>query len=391
MYKISIIILAISGLCLQACKENDPVKASTFKFIKPAYNGIQIKLAPDTLNILLNENTFNAVKSVNIFSENGREYLAFFDLRSESLNVYTLMPLQLVKKIQIQNWFQRSLYKTTVFVKNFDSIFITNQNRLYLCNSVGNVKKSIYFLGKPESCFAFFDNNNPPILIKNILFAGVRPYVKEKSLNALKEWKVLYLFDLHNKKAGLRYPLPKQYQQHLYGYHFLNYSYCYNNHNRFVFSFPADTNIYETNLAEFHNAYLAKSQYQHAPIEPVTKEELATSDKQVESFITRDSYGPIYFDPARNRYLRVARSKISLADYKAKKYNRGQRLLVFDENFKIVGESEIDNHISLNTLFITKEGAIYAQTNSNDEYALHFVRLVYSDDPINSPNQLVQK
>ncbi|AEV99035.1 hypothetical protein A4D02_10780 [Niastella koreensis] len=383
-----IILFVFAGS--QACRERDATIDSTYVFIPPQYHSVQIASKPDTISIPLNDSTFNAIKSVNVFSQNGKEYLAFFDQRSGSLNIYTLRFPQPIKRIPVKEWLHHSLYKTTVYVKSFDSVFVFNQNKLYLLNSVGKIKKSVEFVEKPDNAFALFDNNNPPVFKGNHLFAGVRPYVKETSLDDLKKWKVLYAFDLHNKKASLHYHLPELYQKNIFGYSFLDYSYCYNNHGRFVFSFAADTCIYETNLADFHAAYFAKSQYQDAPITPVSKEELSTGEKQLENYITKDSYGPVYFDPYKNRYLRVVKSKISEAEYKAKKLDRTQRLLIFNENFKIIGESEIDKTIWLNTLFFTKEGGIYAQTKAGDEFALHFIRLAYSDDSSYSINQLAQ-
>src|SRR5262249_25514923 len=161
---------------------------------------------PDTITIPLNENTFNAIKSVNVFTKDGKDYLAFFDQRSESLNIYLLQTSQLAKRIPVKKYLHQSLYKTTVYVKNFDSIFITNQNKLFLLNSVEKIKKSVDFIEKKHNNpYALFDNSNPPVFYGKYLLAGVRPYVKETSLSALQEWKVLYAFDLHNKKAVLRY------------------------------------------------------------------------------------------------------------------------------------------------------------------------------------------
>ena len=103
------------------------------------------------------------------------------------------------------------------------------------------------------------------------------------------------------------------------------------------------------------------------------------NDKGFENYLLRDSYGPIYFDPYAKRYLRVARSSISKADVDAKIRIKKQHLIIFDDQFKIIGESPVNDSMYLHMVFFTKEGNIYARTNAKDEYALHFVRLVYND------------
>jgi hypothetical protein len=187
----------------------------------------------------------------------------------------------------------------------------------------------------------------------------------------------------------LYYHLPELYQNNLYGFNFLNYNYCYNNHGRFVFSFPADTNIYETDLAGCHVAYYAKSRFHSGNITPVSKEELQGNDAGYKQYKLRDSYGPVYFDPFRKRYLRLAKQKISAADYTNKKLERKESVIVFNENFKIIGELEITDDFAFSTLFFTSNGDMYARVKPGDEYALHFVRLEYKEDP-NKPSQLTK-
>ncbi|WP_166437117.1 DUF4221 family protein [Niastella caeni] len=345
------------------------------KYIPPQSDLVQLKVAEDTLHFPLDDNAYNSLKSFNLFTENDREFMCFFDERSMAVSIYDLANQQKVKTISIKSALKdRKIYKPTVFINSFDSIFVNNNKAVYLIDSAGAIKNKIPFLENPGFSWAIFNNDTPPILRDGSLFAAVRPYVNDESLSALKEWKVLYEFDFQNKTAKLHYPLPAILREQYYGSRFLDHSYCYNDRDHFVFSFPADSAIYETDLANFHMAYSGKSMFQLGGIPPLSKQEV--SEDGSKNFMLRDSYGAIYFDPTKKRYLRVAMSKINEQEYEAKK-TKDQRIIIFDDQFRIIGESPIHNSILLKSLIITSTGNIYARVMRKDEYAIHFIRLSY--------------
>lgn len=374
-----ILILMYSSLGIN-CRQSTQILDSDFKYHKPQYGLVQLQVNSDTIKFPLTENTYNTIKSFNLFTESGKEYISFFDDRSSFISIYDFQTQTLTKQIQLKDWFSnKKLYKTTVFVKSLDSIYVTNKNAVYLIDKSGKIKKSIDFLKDPQFAWATFDNTNPPVFNTNYFYAGVRPYVKANSLDALNEWRLLYRFDLQNSKAELIYHLPKLYRQNLFGNYFLDYNYCYNSKGNFVFSFPADTNIYETNLTDYHVSYLGKSQYQVNPIKPLTKKIIDNNEENYKNYITQDSYGPIYYDPQNKRYLRIAKSGIPGKNYSGKNWKRDSRIIIFNEQLQIIGESRITDGISYNSIFFSRDGGIYARTKASDEYAIHFVRLYYNN------------
>jgi hypothetical protein len=148
-----------------------------------------------------------------------------------------------------------------------------------------------------------------------------------------------------------------------------------------VYSFWADTLIYETDLADYNISYYGKSSFQKAVNTPMSKEELLIKDNFIK-YGAKDCYGAIYFDKTTKRYLRVSKSGLTdRTQYNTARNKRKQRLIIFDENFKIIGESFIPEDISLNELFITSAGGIYARTNVKDEYAINFAKLQFNDYP----------
>jgi len=363
------------------CREKDnTVSSPVYTKIAPDYSLVKLAATSDTLRFALSDDTYNTCNAVNVFSQDGREFISFYDKRSESINVYNLKDQTFFRKILVKRLLKKQrLHKTTVYMLNFDSIFATNNTSMYFLDSSGSIKASVDFLEEPRFAWADFENTKPAILIDKRIFVGLRPYVDGLSFKALKDWKVFYEFNMQNEKAVLHYNLPDLYQKNLYGYYFMGFSYCYNNHGKFVLSFPADPNIYETNLKDYHVAYFAKSQFQKEPILPMKKSDFDKKDDKLKNYLLRDSYGPVYFDPYTKRYLRIINNKITENDFLAKKYSKKQRVIIFDEHFKIIGECELDDAINPYTIFFSHSGEMYARTKITDEYALHFVRLNYSD------------
>jgi len=371
------------------CLHTDREPQSIYKYIEPTYGNIQLVITKDTLNFKLNDTTYNAVKSFNLFLHKGVEYVSFYDQRSETINIYNFGTQELKGKISLKKWFKgHSLFKTSAYIKNFDSIYVTNVNTVYLFDRKGRMKWSAEFPDKSKDARAFFDNTCQPVFKDGHLFAAISPGVDYNSLKKLRAWKVLYQFGGDNKPRSL-FSLPAIYGQNLYGSQFVKYNYCFNNKGYFVFSFPADTNIYETDLKEHYVAYYAKSQFQKGPIPPLNKDQLQ-ENIAYKQYKMRDSYGPIFFDPYKKRHLRLAKQKITEENIKKSNLNRKESVIVFDENMRIIGESAIPDNFSFNTLVFSSSGNMYAQVNSEDENALHFVRLEYRETSTDSMHQLTK-
>jgi hypothetical protein len=380
---LTVMVLLLFILIGLNCKESPKIVPSSYAFIRPAYGNIRLESIPDTLHFRLSKNTYNDIRAINYFEEKGNPYIAFYDRRSESVCIYNFSNQQRVKKIYLKEGLKdNKLYKVSVYVKNFDSIFITNHWVLYLIDSAGRKRSSVdFFLDNDK--MGFIENQAPIVIKNNLVYMGVRPYIDANSFDNIKKWKVLYRFDFKKKKKKMYYSLPPVYQTNMFNDRFFSYSYCYNDNGNFIFSFPADTNIYETNLSDYHRAYYGKSMYQEGPILPLGKQ-AERDDEGRKSFLMRDTYGPLYYDPYNRRYLRVAWQKITEKEYE-NNLKRKQSLIIFDDKFRIIGESELSNNILMNTLFFAGKDKMYVRTNIEDENALHFLRLNYTQIQDNQP------
>lgn len=375
-------ILISIGLLLSSllgCEQDQTYVNNIYKYIPPNYKQVNIELAADTLHFPLGENSYNQVESVNIFSQGEAEYLSFFDERSASINVYEFASRKKVKEISLKQLLKgQRLFRTSVYLKNLDSIFIANNTSLYLFDSSGRMNNDIEYLSSSRYIKPSLDNTVPVVIAGSKLYTSVRRSLDESSKKELKKWKILYEFDLKGDTAYLHYNLPELYRENYYGYHYMYSGYCFNHNNRFVFSFGADTSIYETDLKGYNISYTGKSQYQVNDFKPLTKSTVK-GDESHKRFMTSGSYGPIYFDAYNQRYLRVYKQAISESDYESKNRIPKQSLLIFDSDFKIIGENVIDANVNLYEMLFTNDGKMYARINRKDEYALHFIQLTYRD------------
>lgn len=382
-------IVAFCLLLLLSCTYQARRQAPAYAFIEPDYHSVSIEASADTLMFTLTEDTYTAIKSFNVFKNGNEEYISFFDQRSTSINIYALASQKLVKRLALKNYLTgKRIYKTSVYTKSFDSILVSNNEHLYVIDINGNIKNQAAFEQQPFLARAVFENTGQPVFQGNKLFAGVRCDLDGASRKKVRERKLLSLFDLQTNEASLHYHFSNIYEKNIYGYHFLDYSYCFNAEGKFVFSFPADPLVYETDLGEHHIAYYAKSQLSDT-ITPVAAELLDESEESYKSYLVRDSYGAIFFDPYRNRYLRVAKSRITERDEQLKNWKKAQRLIVLDKTFKVIGESALNENIAAGTIFFTNDGSMYARTMLSNEYALMFVKLHYRDQ--HEPTKLTKK
>jgi hypothetical protein len=370
-------------ICLISCHESqeDLNIPSTYKYLRPQYSNVGLQLNTDTLHFVLNDNALNDPGTVNLFVDNGIEYLTIQEEKSLFINVYELYTQKLIKKIFLKESLTNlkpSL--TSVYVKNFDSIFVSDRNKaLYLLDSSGKIKYTASFPEQENPELSAFANFRPIIIKDSALFTGICPSYVVNYKNGLNKWRPLYKFSSFKNKAEVLYLFPPRYHTSLFDYHFFNYSYCVNDKDNFVFSFPADSNVYETNLSDLHLSYYGKSQFQKEDILPELAEDLKNGGGTIQYRI-RDAYGPVYFDPYHKRYLRLFMQKMSKDMVMANKHDRKQSILILNDSLRIIGESLIPSDIKFSGFVLTKNGNMYVRVNPKDKRALHFLQIKYKEE-----------
>lgn len=353
--------------------------------IVPDYHSTSMQVTSDTLRIPLDSDILPKSFSFNYRELKGKRYISFADQISHTIIIYDFDTLTQYWKIHVPaiDPDGNKIVKTEAWFLNFDSIFVSSYFKLYRMDSTGKILTTIDLSNKqPVFASTSLQNPTPAIFLNQDLCLPAYPYLYYSKPDDLKRWPVLCNIHLRTGEYDLLFHLPRLYHTNLYGLIFLQSFYCYNDQRKFVFSFPVDPDIYVYSPADsgYAYSYSGKSQFLQNPVEPVPARELQSGEEIYKSFLVRPSYGPIYYDSFHKRYLRVAEKPISRKQLNTKQWNKEHSLIIFDEHFKIIGESIIDKNINLNTLFITKEG-IFVRMDAfkKDENNLYFVRLEYME------------
>lgn len=356
---------------------------------QPDYNTIAISVQNDTIKIPVDSTTSPQTLILNHYKRiNGKNYLIFTNDLNSTVIIVDFNDKSIIKKIHFKRSGNNRIGKGEMsgYLKNFDSLYIFSSYKFFLSDTCGNIQYttdlwSYYYSNKNQSITAitYFHPPMPPVFEKNYLYIGAYPDLASNNLQDLKKWPVIYKIDMQKNSYSLLYHLPKLYTKKLYGQLLVTSYYCYNQHNKFVFSFPADKNIYETSLNDSVTSYYGKSKFLAKEIESASKNEISNGEDASKFYFLHDCYGPIFYDPYKKRYLRIAEKGITKEQLKTKQWYKEHSLIIFDEHFKIIGESLINKYVNLKTLFFTPDG-IFARLEGlkNEENKLCFVKLEYN-------------
>lgn len=388
MFRFINIILVVFCINIISCQEDKEVGSSSYMYYKPFYDRVKLVTSTDTLHLPLVK-TNNDVKSVNSFSDHGVEYVAIYNEPSEMISVYELYSQKLIKSISLAAFLLYRKHGTSVYFKNFDSIFINNnKTSLFIADSSGINKNTINFSEGSRSMSADFWDYRPPVLKDGFFYESFSATDLMSSISKRVDWRLMCRLDLKKNKKERLYRLPERYLNKYYSYYFLNYSYCFNNRGNFVFSFAADSVLYETDFADVNRMFFARSQFQQGDIESGDKNK--NSDATFYEFVASDSYGSVFFDPFYKRYLRIFKHKVNNINYSGKNFKE-KSVIIFNEDLQIIGESSLSKEFLTNTLFFTSDGRMYARTRPKDKTALHFIRLMYKEKSIDSTSLVQMK
>lgn len=355
----------------ESCTMNQKKLPKTSKYITPTYTSLHIVSTSDTIRFKLHESMYNDIKAFNTFCVGGKEYITFHDKRSNTLNTYDLLERSLVKRTDLKkNFDPKSLAKSSALMLSRDSIILYNYEAIYLLNSNADIIQTINISKLPFKLSPKINMKCMPFIKDNILYFGLQS--TETLTHKKSERKNLPLvcaINMLNNKTTFYYQYPDIYKLKNWGYYFSNYSYCINEKKNLVFSFPADSSIYETNLETFNIEYTGRSNLDKGITGKGTPN-FSSITNDFNSFSQQQSYGQIYFNAAGGYYLRIFRDIDAGPDSKRKK-----SIVILDKNLKVIGESTIEDQTYLNSAFINSRGDLYTRIANKDEYNLNFLRL----------------
>lgn len=248
--------------------------------------------------------------------------------------------------------------------------------------SLGNdaIYKELTFLNKgtrppgaqPVPPFA---NAASPFFFTNNTIVGVGFLLGEKENDNPALRTICAAIDLPTGKASYHVPYPKPYWQHNWGGSHLRTPYAtYNGQTKkLILSLPAD-----------HNIQLVDSNWQVKDIYAGTRKDLCITsmplsrgDKRLldAEFTLRyyagiPSYRNIIYDHYHDRYYRI----LELPFREKSDNSKAASLIVFDKDFKYLGEAELPYGIVLDNFFVTAGGLYFLNALNKDQNMAQYIQ-----------------
>lgn len=343
---------------------------------KPDYEKVSIVPTADTLRFPLDEDSFGDLESWSIRQRNGETVIAFFDQRSESILEYQYPSCRLINKILLRKIFKPYTLHDA-YLQSYDSIYVLSKTKFSLVDSAMHVLGEIPNVVDGVILEPDISPIHPPVAKNGKIYLSRYSTVNAASLEDVRKWENLWAGKPREGTVTTAYGMPGMYLRDYYNYPLHRSSYCINDDGNFVFSFAADTMLYETDLDHLHNAWFAKSKFQTMPIPVAPKDSMRKARMSARLYNQSDSYGGIYFDPYHKRYLRIARSGTTREEFEKTNSFKPMRFLILDKQFRIIGESEIPSDINVKQVFFVPDGRMYARILPKSETELLFIRLEY--------------
>lgn len=352
---------------------------------------VELKQTNDFFSFVIPDDVKCSSLCVQMFTDKGRDYLAYKNEVEPEILFYELVSGKLVQRILFQKEGRNSIVGGFwgFHAVDLDNIYIPSlyQNIIYVSDSKGTIKKTIDF-EKTDSgmnLIPFIPGMYGEIVfIDNKLYIPqtVNPMLGDKMID---ESPVGVVIDtLLGKKYALPMTFPHLITQNDIGTMAgtgLNYNRCFDG-KHFVYSFYYSDVVY---VADIDHRNIKECEIKSAYVDNVTVPNRAlTNPIEVLKYNAEHSrYGKIYYDKYRNVYYRIVYpantfdENLSNVSRSAKK---NFSIIILDEEQNIIGETLFpDNLFNPELLFITEKG-LYISTNNEknpdfDENFLKFERI----------------
>lgn len=305
--------------------------------------------------------------------------LTFINDFAHSIQFYDYENLSFIKKIKIEKSGNNGITKPSgYYIKNKDSIYVYNMNRLelFLINSKGkilnkksligtmDIKKSPWFEKYPQ----YMPTTVTPLLgiDKGLLIMGqFMGDVPEKIINT---FKYTTFIDDKLKQTKLMFKYPKE----LYGSNYFwgdpVFSQVFydvvptaQGKSKIVFSFPVSHDIY---LSEDINSQNLIKKYAGSNYAKTISSLNVKNNKKIKplelrtNYMKNDLYGAILYDKYRNVYYRFIRRGVKESLNKFESKDKPIAVIIYDNQFNYLGETDLGlaKEYHWENSFVSKEG-----------------------------------
>lgn len=368
--------IIVIGICLSNCK------SSTQNSVEKTYPDIEIiSKGEDLDSVKLEEKgklsfTLDSLSapsspSVSFFSTRKEEYLSLLNTVNSSIDVYDIKTRKLSKRVNLFKEGPNGIGNTAQIshsLISLDSVLVLNPSTssFFIVDGSGKV---IY---KASNVLDYQDDRSveehprgstaePLVYFNNKIYSsGV---LLGLTLDNHQKMKCMIIHDTKSKETKNVFPRPTSYNKGNWGGNCMM-DFCYytfnKRSNKFVYSFPVDDVVYETDHNSPTKAYYAKS-VNFDEVLPMYDDKLQKPDhkKSIIYDYTTSHYYKIVHDPYRKVYYRftLLGNTNDEIDNPEIGYNQQESVIIMNENFRKIGENIIPrgNYVYHN-FFVNKDG-----------------------------------
>lgn len=323
-------------------------------------------------------------RSVQIFVDSTEQkiYYCFLNKLDNSIYVYDYNNTNFAFKIKLAKEGANGVKEIDSFyIQSLDSIFVHSYygQKIHIVNKEAERLESYSLISDnfPASVMPTSTINPITLHSNKILMNGVgisRPYDVQKSAESLEN--PIMVVDLDNKQISGAFHFPSLYSEGAYGTMFHDFYVSYQaQKSRFIYSFPIDDYIYETDLAGYEKKHLAKSDFKTQPTKPMFTDSATPIPKYEEKqkyYLTTLAYKGIFTDSQRGFLFRVAELPITDTDYNLqdpiKSKTKKISIIILNDDFNKIGEVKMpDYKYNGGMIYVAPEGLSIAQNNTDQE------------------------
>jgi hypothetical protein len=312
----------------------------------------------------------------------------YFELQDSSLYIFDLNNKRILKYSFINKTYKKIETADTAFLEKAISVSFFSADTFLVYSSTA---KNIYLFDIKNNAFyktyeVNIPNNTkdsktwyPKPLISNTANVYVKAnklfmtgYVSGESDKEVFTMRTLGIDFKSSDSLLFRTPYPPVYSKSNFGgfYYRIPYSTVNYKTQSFFISLPASHDVIKVNMNNDSSELINMSPPKGIKIPSLdfSKENLKKNSLEIASHFSRNfSYKNIIYHPSKNIYLRVLENPIEGV---LNEYNLGYKkctVLLFDSDFSLTGQFELDKFLSTDNYFLTKSGICFLKGDNKNE------------------------
>jgi len=363
---IIVCILFITFSCIEK-KSNKSYKHFDNNIVK----NNSVNISSEDVRIPIDSITYPSYSTYQNVSINDTSYLAGYNEKTHSIDVFDLNKKEFYKHIKLDNQGPNGISRVADFyIHDWDSIFVFVARKLHLIDSVGLVKNS-FNLSEYEKKLKgtvttglgfrlYYSINRNSVFFK---------YVPRDVKYGSKEYFLkpfIAEFNLTNDTMSL---LPVKYSKYIMNNYigYLSRPYVSFFKDKIYYCFNGESNIYSYNLkTNKTDIYGGRSKYSKNLAKPIPRN--WSSDKKDKHRLKGVQFFNVIYDPYRDLFYRLHFGNMNNNNGTFR--DKSLYMMVFNEDFKLFREKKLNNYTYRPEFYgISREGLFL---NANHEMNENF-------------------